>query len=236
MKAIALPVYNRPHYTATMLESIRFAEDYELFAVFDKSENTDTLIALVRRYEARFKKLHIEVNDPRKGMIQNAYDNIEWAFRMGATFMVCIEDDLWLSPDFFKLMSWYEKRFRKAPLSYGAYGGQGGNINDVPDTLISDTYFYGNGWAVFAECWEKWFRPNWFSSDYAQKHFGAFGNDWNISGTFREFSVKMLIPTLARSKHIGVIGQHHNEKVFKKLCADKVVNTTLCVEDYRIVV
>lgn len=187
MKAIALPAYNRPAYLRQTLESIANANDWHMFIVFDKSDKTNNLVDMAIGYASKFEKLHIEVNDPRKGMVQNAFDNIQWTFRMGSEFTVCIEDDLLLSPDFFHLMNYYIKIFKEDPLAYGAYGAQGGNAEGEIDQLLLADYFTGNGWGVFPENWTKWFMPYWFEIKLGMKHFGntAIGNDWNISGAFR---------------------------------------------------
>jgi hypothetical protein len=234
MKGIILPTYNRPHYLKTMLESVRYADNYELFTAIEPSEKLEEIRFLLDSYSRKFKKLHICINTERKGMIQNTFDLMQTALA-GVSFCVCLEDDLWLSPDFFCLMDFYERTFREEPLKFSAYGGQSGNYpNPEIDTLISDDYFYGNGWAVFRENWDKWFAPNWFSSEYAQKHFNAMGNDWNISGVFREFNARMLVPTLSRSEHIGVIGQNHNEHIYNRLCKDKVVNTEYVISEFKL--
>ena len=234
MKGIILPVYNRPHYLKILLESVRYAEEYELFAAIEPSEKSDEVCAFLQRHKNKFKALHLHVNPERKGMIQNTFDIMQTAFA-NVSFCVCLEDDLWLSPDFFCLMDFYERTFREEPLSYSCYGGQSGKYPSPEiDTLISDNYFYGNGWAVFQENWDKWFAPNWFSSKYAQKHFNAIGNDWNISGVFREFNARMLVPTLSRSKHIGVIGQHHTQAIWDKLCRDKIVNTEYVISEFKL--
>ena len=234
MKAIVLPAYNRPHYLRQTLESINGAEEYHLYAAIDPSDKSKEIVDIIWEYKVKFAAIKCLSGTFRKGMILNSFDAFAQCFIDGMHFAVCLEDDLWLSPDFFSLMDFYEKTYRDNPLAYGCYGGQGGNINTNAETLTEDCYFYGNGWAVFKENWEKWFAPNWFSSDMALKHFNAVGNDWNISGTFREYDVKMLIPTLARSKHIGVDGAHHNVAVFAKLCADKIVNTEHCVKEFKL--
>ena len=236
MKAIALPAYSRPQYTKQLFDSIVDATDWHLFMVCDKSVQTDTLIKMATGYADKFAKLHIEINDPRKGMVQNAFDNIQWTFRMGSEFTVCIEDDLWLSPDFFHLMNYYIRAYGDAPLTYGAYGAQGGNAPGEIDQLLLADYFTGNGWGVFPQNWTKWFIPYWFNIDLGMKHFGAsaIGNDWNISGAFREYGVKMPFPALARSKHIGAIGGHFYPTIYDKLCGHLVSNKEHCVKEFKL--
>lgn len=235
MKAIMLPVFNRPDYLKQLLESFRRTSDWHLFIVFDKSPKTDELISIVKTASLDVIKVHMEVNEPRKGMVQNAWDGMEWAFRMGSEFTVCLEDDLWLSPDFFLLMNWYKRNFQDRPLAFGAYGAQGGNAKGEPDELLVTDYFTGNGWAVFPECWDKWFRPFWFNVDLGMKHFGptCIGNDWNISGAFREFGVKMPFPALARSKHMGKTGGHFHPAIYEKLCGHLIVNKEHEVSEWR---
>lgn len=234
MKAIVLPIYNRPHYLRQLLESICNAEEYHLFAAVEPSDKVADIAILLYEFKNKFASVTASGSPIHKGMIQNTFDAFELTINNGAHFIVCLEDDLWLSPDFFSLMDYYEKTYKDNPLIYGAYGGQGGNINTDPQTLIEDCYFYGNGWAVFTENWQEYFAPNWFSSDMAMKHFNASGNDWNISGVFREHNIKMLIPTLARSKHIGINGAHHNAQIYQELCANKIVNKEHYVEEFRL--
>lgn len=236
MKAIALPAYNRPEYFQQTLESMKDCEDWHLFIVFDKSSKTNVLIDIARSFESKFEKIHIEINNPRKGMVRNAWDNIQWTFNMGSEFTVCVEDDLWLSPDFFHLMNFYIKTFKGNPLACGAYGAQGGNTDGAVDEIRYANYFTGNGWGVFPECWEKWFTPFWFDSDLGMKHFGntAIGNDWNVSGAFREYGVKMPFPALARSKHIGEVGGHFHPAAYKELCGHLVSNREHVVKEWKL--
>jgi len=235
MKTITLPIFDRPEYLKTTLESISRAEEYEIFASLDYSGKIKECRDVLELFRAKFQKMHILVGLKRKGMVQNAFDNVEWAIASGSHFNVMIEDDLWLSPDFFLLMDWYERAFKYNRLEYSAFGGQSGKYpRPTPDTVIADTYFYGNGWATFTEQWDKWFKPFWFSSEYAQKHFNARGNDWNISGVFREFNAPMLVPTLSRSKHIGIIGANHTADVYERFCRGNQVNQEHLISDWRI--
>lgn len=237
MKSLALPSYNRPEYFIQTLESLKECHDYHLFICFDYSDKTEELRAIAESFSHKFAQIHIAVNNPRVGMVQNAYDNIEWTFRMGSEFVCCIEDDLYLSPDFLLLMDWYIETFKDNSLQYGAYGAQGGNVQDAtPDGLLLADYFTGNGWGVFKENWEEYFVPYWFKTDLGIKHFGpgGVGNDWNISGLFREKGLKMPFPELARSKHMGKTGYHFYPEVYEELCGHLICNTEHVITEFKL--
>ncbi len=208
-KAITLIAYNRPDYlkeVISALSQVKGIEDYRLFCGIDPG--CPKVVEMCRNID--FVESEIVVNPARFGVNYNNRRIIQHAFSKGSGFVVAVEDDIVLSRDALSLCNWFHDwENRDAFLLMNLFAGD--SSNETPLRVESRRHFCPWGWCVTKQKYEEWIQPAWMRD--------TRGWDFSINQLIeREPSLKVLTPTLSRTRNIGRTGVHetpvHHDSVF----------------------
>lgn len=233
MKTITVPVGNRTQYFREFLESLN-KNDLNGYVIYFGFEPDAQVIDLCNHLPI---KAEIILNESKLGVRKNPFSVIKRAFDDGSEFNVHLEDDIKLSPDAMHLSNWYYEKF-KISSEYSAYSffNPKSSYTDYTKLEIVEGRFFGLGWCCFKRDWVDIFEKYWFDEKISTKYFGKNkGWDWAISGAFRKFGKKQLLPTLSISIHIGREGGTHcTPKYHDKIFSNFAWNEDKIIKDFDI--
>ena len=198
MKVVTMTAYNRPEFLSQVVTSImeaRNASDYRYVISVDASDKFDANIkALDKLYLCK----EIIVNEPKLGCSSNTGHALRRGFNRGADFVIHIEDDCIISPDFFLYMEWANKTFAQSAHVDYVSGWQrtvAGALNDVVFRNHFTPWGFGTWRRVFEQVWPEW--------DHGYVHNGW---DWNLRRLLNHNLE--VYPAISRVQNIGTYGVH----------------------------
>lgn len=190
-----MPVYNRPHYLARVLESwqaVRGIDDACL--IFQCEPGCPEAVDLVRQ---KAPWAQVTVNGRHLGNDQNMAAALGAGFATGAGFVIAAEDDVLVSADLLEYMAWAAERYAddKTVLAVTAW-------QDKPPGPLDEV---GRaGWFWGGACWGMW-RDRWdeVSARWPPSGTGYDGYLWSLCQSTRRACIQ---PAATRCKNIGEYG------------------------------
>lgn len=217
MRTITITAWQRPHYLAQALESLRVAnpEGYTLVCGLEP-DNGET----VRMCKAiDWIPTVIHKHPHKRGVRDNPFFLLNDVFgRMGSVFNIYLEEDVIISPDAVRMANWYwditrPNQERWLSLNYFHPGSR----TDDPVGVMESKNFNALGMVITKPSWERWLKPNWYNDARPKTVYGPdhTGWDWCMTAMLaQEARVKTLTPILSRSNHIGRDGGVHASAEF----------------------
>lgn len=198
---VCVPVFNRPHYLAPVLESWRAVRSIGTAHMIFRCEPGHPEVADLVRKERPPSDGMVVVGDRNLGNDQNMRAAVEAGFATGAQFVIAAEDDVVVSHDLLEYMLAMSARYAadKAVLAVTAWQDrQPGPLDEVQRA----NWFWGGA------CWGMW-RDRWdeVKGRWPPSHTGYDG----YLGRICQGSHRVCIQPLAtRCKNIGEIGVNTN--------------------------
>jgi len=171
------------------------ATDYHYIASVDKSDKFEQVMRVFDSFDVR---LDIIVNEVKLGCSSNTGYALKSGFDMGGDFVIHIEDDCAIAPDFFMFMEWARETFEfSANVDYvsGWHRTPAGSLSDVAFRNHFTPWGFGTWRRVFDKVWTEW--------DHAYVHNGW---DWNLRRLLGDNLE--VYPGISRVQNIGTYGVH----------------------------
>lgn len=198
MKIVTMTAYNRPEFLLPVVESImkaQMAHEYHYIASVDKSDKYEQVMEVFALFDVR---LDVIVNEPKLGCSSNTGYALKRGFDMGGDFVIHIEDDCVISPDFFLYMEWARETFANSEHVDYVSGWQrtvAGALNEAVFRNHFTPWGFGTWRRVFEKVWPEW--------DHGYVHNGW---DWNLR---RLLGHNLEVyPAISRVQNIGTYGVH----------------------------
>lgn len=237
-----MTAYNRPHYFKRSVQSI-----LDAFPESIKGLSNPDIIIYAEPCEERdeIKRIALEKlgyvdiieNDKKRGVRDNPYTALDYAFYKGYDYVYYLEDDVIISPDALYLAEWYyyktisdmsyEHTLCMCTCNY--------NSNEkYPESLIKNKDFNALGLVITANQWYYKFRKQWHNDDHILSNKGI-GWDWSMHAYALENDISIIQPMLSRSNHIGREGGTHCEPEFHdKMFSDMPMSEEPLALNYRL--
>lgn len=179
MKTISMTAYKRPAYEREVLLSLEKAK---------------------RPGWGWFRMNRDSFDCERLGVDANTLKAVSRAFEAGSDFNLHIEDDTVLSPDAIDLCDWfYSSPQRDDYVLLSLHSMSHEDAFARPLALYEAARFCPWGWAITRAMWERWILPEW-----GGKHrVDPKGWDWSVDLTVQRHGLKVLKPSLSRTRNIG---------------------------------
>lgn len=194
---LAFPVYNRPHYSAPVLESWRDVRGIEdTYMVYRLEPGYPDMVELVSRERPKAAG-EVIVNEHQLGNDQNMRAAVETGFATGTEFVIAAEDDVLVSADLLEYMLAIRDRYAddQQVLAVTAWQDQPpGPLDEVRRA----------GWFWGGACWGMW-RDRWDEVKDGWPPSGS-GYDSHLWGVCRAQSRVTIQPMATRCKNIGEYG------------------------------
>ena len=178
MKTISMTAWRRPDYERQVVNSIGEAlrPDWRWFQKF-----TDA-----------------PAGPQNRGVDANTLYALQAAFAAGSDFNLHVEDDTVLSPDALDLCDWFYEHPERDNYAMLVLHWMSRSV-EKPLDVLEDARFCPWGWAITRGMWERYFLPEW-----GGKHrVDPKGWDWSMSLTLQRHGLKVLRPSLSRTRNIG---------------------------------
>lgn len=211
-KVIATTTYARPHYLREVLDTVGRCSgvgQYMFVVAVDPSpdetikDNIRTLVEGIR-----FCKCIPLFNKTRMGINENTFRALSVGFQL-SDYVIYFDEDVVLGPDALRYFE-YCNRFRDDPSIFNITALCNRKCESRKEYLKTDR--------------RKWFTPGGFATwqERIMGHKGIWGpgESWDVRvNTVVRGDRYEIYPLLARSKNIGVIGEHTpSREFFNKYC------------------
>lgn len=193
MKTISIPTNDRLDTLERVIESLSRAQGFkEWTVVFSVEPNT-----AVRQYISRLSIPYMaSFNSSQRGCWVNTFLAADFAYSVGSTFNLYLEDDVILSPDALTLCSSFQKR-DAVLLLRRPHDMQ---TNEPEKVSICNSGLFGDGFAFHRDLWPR-LRACWFDDSVTMW-------DWSVQFNTIKRNIQHWRPHLNRSQNIGVNGTH----------------------------
>lgn len=211
---LVIPTYNRPQYLAPVLNALRLCDNLDLFKLYTSEEPECPEVHKLFS-QVDFMEIERHINPTRYKLEKNVFQAINIGFSNN-DFMVLLEEDVVPGKDFLNLCLWANDNYKDDKSIFSISGwnvnkeklpaGQANLVTKLPK------YFHGVGWASWRDRWEvPELQKNIADAvDKDVKGIGAPGWDWQCTFHLRDAVPELysLRVVLARTRHIGIEGQH----------------------------
>ncbi len=204
MKAICIPVFNRPALLRSTLDSIpQGGSGWTVYLSLDAkcSKEVEQIVTTCKRFPIKKWKHGVQI-----GCRLNTFTVCQIAFEDGAEAILSMDDDITLSPDALKLCEWYLSQ--PALLDTKTNAGLSlcrRFLNDStrPNSITHDDHGHlGQGHCFTRQMWK----------DFGARSFWAWephyhgGGDWSVAGEAVRTNRKIYRPRFARAQHSAAVG------------------------------
>lgn len=224
--AISATAYNRPDRLERLLASVAQAASCQRWPVYISVEPTPRLAeirAVIDRYSDRLR-LTSRVNETRKGVRSNPYDNVEWVIAEGAGTVLLLEDDLVIDH---QALRWCEllagSALRRPDVlcanllmttcnSESIFIPAATERDRLADLVIATRFFSSYGLLFTRQQWIEHFRSNWFVDTPLMENFeGRPAVGWDVAMNrllLTTPGLQVLQSLVPRVTHEGDDGTH----------------------------
>ena len=233
VKALCLPVWNRPHNLAETLASlarVRKLYQWQLFIQLDPSSEQGEVLEVIRQAKLSCG-VSLCCNPIRLGVRANPMACLERAAQSGAQWFFYLEDDLRFSADALEFVenvinySGFSEEFMVGNLHFS---GCSNNAHlAIPDAInsnwpglaIRSKFLSSLGLFFNRAQFEKFVKPNWWRHPLNVRDLhGNRGAGWDYALSealleSRNFSLQSLLP---RVRHHGIRGVHFTPEAHSK--------------------
>ncbi len=152
-------------------------------------------------------------NEIRLGVLTNPHHAISKMFEFGYDRVIVTEEDIIVSRDILEYFSWAGDLADKHSDILGtcAFSPQGGVS---PGEAFISRHFDPLCWSPKKSFWEETLRQNWFSAAKSPDGQGV-GWDWGVNRTTKSLNGYWVTPSMSRSDHIGVYGEHMTPDIYE---------------------
>jgi len=212
--AIAMPVCNRPEYTRKALEAIHAMEEWEglIYASIDCSQDgvVDWRVEDVLSEFGVVKQRAAH----KLGCNRNVKAALDLAWESNPDVVICIEDDVIVTPDAFRYIKWAARRYKHDP-SYrtiGLWSHKNGWAPDKPwnpsepTRVMEQSLFSVWGWATWKDRWQE-ISDDWTTGP------DVHDSSWDVVVLAGLNERKEVVPSISRANNIGEIGGTHQGAV-----------------------
>ena len=193
--AMALTAFNRPSYLREVLYTLANntgLADYTLHVGLEPANSE--VIAVCDAIQ--FMPTVIHRNPHSLGVAHNPYATLKAIFdTTDVPGVLYLEDDVILAPDAVRLASWYFEHPEKDNYLCLNLYNHDSRADADPEVVYPDVRFSALALAVTRYNWRTYFEPNWYRD-------GA-GWDHSVTGLIAEKQLRILLPAISRSHHIG---------------------------------
>lgn len=224
--AISATAHNRPDRLEVLLGSIAQADSAASWPVFISIEPTPRqgeIQAVIARFQGRLA-IRARVNEQRKGVRQNPFDNVEWVLAEGAETVLLLEDDLVIDRQALRWCALLadgplrEPRVMCANLlltscnSESVFVAAAAERDALAELVIRTRFFSSYGLLFNRAQWARHFRANWFSDEPPMENWaGALVKGWDNAmnrALLTAPDLQVLQSLLPRVTHEGADGTH----------------------------
>jgi hypothetical protein len=218
-KVIVMTACRRPEYTKKVLESLSLCkgiEDY-LFLPYVEPINEEVIKAL---YEVDFCSTQVHVNMKRYGHTLNTHHSLTMGFAL-SDYVILIEDDTLLAPDFLLFHEFAKERFKDDPDIFTISAGHYHEPERIHEPELLHAYkkhdwFSNQGWGTWRDRWleedgmhEVWENPEYVDENNYVVQYKYGGWDALLNKIHRK-ERKEIIPVVSRVLNIGVLEGVHS--------------------------
>lgn len=207
VKAICLPIFNRPETLRRTLDCIPKDKGWTVYMSLEGT--SPRVVESIARHFSQKVPSNLWRNGRQLGCSLHVFNVISAAIADGAEAVLHIEDDIELSPDALKLCDWYlsQPNFKDPSCNGGlALCRRENNDSSQASTIsVKDTWMghFGQGY-----CFS---RAQWF--DFVLRHFWAFDPTWGhdiwdytLAMMAQKLGKIIVRPRFARSRHAAEVG------------------------------
>lgn len=209
--AIAMPVCNRPEYTRKALEAIHNMEQFDCFrvriSIDQQSDGTinESVLSVIRESPVVFQPAAQKL-----GCNRNVKAALDFAWESNPDVVICIEDDVVVTPDAFQYIKWAARRYKHDP-SYrtiGLWSHKDGWKPSMPwnksepTRVMEQSLFSVWGWATWKDRWQE-MSDNWTTGPDEHE------TSWDVVMLSQLKGRKEVVPSISRATNIGDIGGTH---------------------------
>jgi len=157
---------------------------------------------------------HIVVsNQERYGVMRNVWHALDSAFSDDETFVLVAEDDVLVSDDLIEFMSWARDEYRDDVDVLGVVATQRWFNPRRLHNARTRADFAAPVWGTWQEKWWEVLRDGWPQKKLRGEEMGW---DWWVRNKLMiQLGWKFVVPDYARCQHIGVLGAHMTEALFR---------------------
>ncbi|OVE80283.1 hypothetical protein BVY02_00675 [bacterium J17] len=197
MKTMTLVAYNRPHYLAEMLESLR-ANDCSGYHLFIGIEpGCPEVVGICKAID--FMPKTVVVNDRVLGINNNNFNIIQTAIDAGSEFNVYLEDDIIISKDTIAMANWYSTLPQRNDYLGLIFRKEKGD-KQSPFIVEPTKKFHPWGFCFTRYNWNLWFKKVW----RMPKEHTKITWDWPLMLIAKnQERLYYLQPSMGRSRTIG---------------------------------
>lgn len=209
--AIAMPVCNRPQYTRRALEAVANFDGL-IYASIDRqsdgSINQDVVAALAK-HQVQYKEAPSKL-----GCNKNVKSALDLAWESNPDVVICIEDDVVVTPDAFRYIKWAARRYKHDP-SYrtiGLWSHKEGWTPNKPwhpsesTRVMEQSLFSVWGWATWRDRWQE-MSDNWTTGPDTHE------SSWDVVMLSQLNGRKEVVPSISRANNIGELDGTHQGAV-----------------------
>lgn len=205
--AIAMPVCNRPEYTKKALEALKDFEGLIYASVDLQSDGT------INHEVVDVLRLHgVECVAPieKLGCNGNVKAALDLAWESKPDVVICIEDDVIVTPDAFRYIKWAARRYKHDPAyrTIGLWSHKDGwtpdkkwNPNE-PMKVMEQSLFSVWGWATWKDRWQE-MSDNWTTGP------DVHDTSWDVVMLSQLKGRKEVVPSISRANNIGALNGTH---------------------------
>lgn len=224
--AIAATAHNRPDRLERLLASIAQATGCKRWPVFISIEPTSRLAeiqAVIERFKGRLS-LRSRVNEARKGVRHNPFDNVEWVIAEAAQTVLLLEDDLMIDRQALRWCELLAASALQQPQvlcanllmttcnSESIFIPAAAERQQLADLVIATRFFSSYGMLFTRQQWIGHFRANWFVDTPLMENFeGRPAVGWDVAMNrllLRSPGLQVLQSLVPRVTHDGDDGTH----------------------------
>lgn len=242
MITVCFTVNNRPKYLRETLASWSAVRGVDEVAfVFRCEPGCDEARDLCSQFVGEHGGI-VTVNPHRYGVLGNPWAALETGFSFSdddSEFCVLAEEDLVVSPDVLEFFTWCQ-RYQVDPQVLGVSTYQHHEQpGDLPGVRVADwsrdDQWHFWVWGTWRDRWRALLCDDW---DFTYRENGGgpsqAGWDWRIRNLLiLGQGYKMIVPSMARSQHIGKFGGAHcTADQFDALLSPSFAGLAVLVQDY----
>lgn len=212
--AIAMPVCNRPEYTRKALEAISRMEGWDglIFASVDRQKDGTINNDVVA--ELRSAPVLMRFSETKLGCNSNVKAALDFAWESNPDVVICIEDDVVVTPDAFRYIKWAARRYKHDP-SYRTIGLWSHKEGWTPNNpwhpseatrVMEQSLFSVWGWATWRDRWQE-MSDNWTTGPDVHE------SSWDVVMLSQLNGRKEVVPSISRANNIGELDGTHQGAV-----------------------
>jgi len=208
LKVLCIDVFNRPELLRSTLASIpKGGAGWKVYLSLDKDtpQSVENICIEFERSGVptkRWKQGH------QMGCRLNTFNVCHIAMLDGAECILCMDDDITLSPDALKLCDWYlsKPELLDTKTCAGlALCRRFFNDPDRPNSITHDDHGHlGQGHCFTRQMWFDFIARSFWV--YEPTYYG--GADWSVAAEAVRTNRKVFRPRFARAKHSAAVGYH----------------------------